>query len=124
MLRKSPAVMSLWMWMPCSSCSDSAPLFRKIANLGAPCLDSETWDLRAVLCLSRHIAMQAFHLVSIGLQQRLHLLRNHHRAMLAAGAAKRDAEIALAFLHVMRQQKQEQIMHFLNKFLGLGEFVD
>src|ERR1700683_1618652 len=49
---------------------------------------------------------------------------NHHGAMLTTGAAKRQSEVALAFVDVVRQQKQQQIRHAIEKFPRLREADD
>ena len=50
-----------------------------------------------------------------------HLFRDHDRAMLAAGTAEGDGQVALAFLNVVRQQIDEQLRDALDEFLGLGK---
>ena len=51
---------------------------------------------------ARHVAMRGFDAVAVPRQAAGDLLGNHHRAVLAAGAAERQREIALAFVNVVR----------------------
>ena len=56
-----------------------------------------------------------------GLRQALaKLVGDHHAAMMAAGAAERNGEIALAFLDVVRQQVDQQIGDTLDELLVCG----
>src|SRR4029077_11311866 len=54
--------------------------------------------------LLRHIPMHNLPPVSGFAQALAYFLGNHHRTVLAAGAAKTDGEIALAFVDVVGQQ--------------------
>src|SRR5690242_11034621 len=50
----------------------------------------------------RTVAVQSFYLVAGFAQALGHVLGDHHRPVLASGAAERDRQIALPFLHVVR----------------------
>src|SRR5690349_6598149 len=52
------------------------------------------------------------------------LAGDHHAAMMPAGAAERDGQIALAFLDIVRQQIDQQGGDALDEFLSLGERPD
>ncbi len=77
------------------------------------CAAVESPSGRLVSCaqafLLRHIPMHNLHAVSSFVQALADFLGDHHRTMLAAGAAKADGEIALAFVDVVRQQVNQQI---------------
>ena len=68
---------------------------------------------------SRHVSMHDLHPVSRFVQALADLLRDHDRTMLAAGAAKADGQIALAFVDVVRQEIDQKIGNPQNKFLRL-----
>ena len=53
--------------------------------------------------------MHNFQAVSGFVQALSYLIGDHHRTVLAAGAAETDGEIALAFVDVVRQQVNQQI---------------
>ncbi len=65
--------------------------------------------------------MNDLHRVSGFLQPLSHVFGNHHRAVLSTGASKTDRQIALAFMHVVRQQVDQQIGNAVDEFLGLRE---
>ncbi len=65
--------------------------------------------------------MHHFHAVSGFVQALAYLLGDHDRAVLPAGAAKADRQIALAFVDVVRQQVNQQIGDALNKLLASAE---
>ena len=52
------------------------------------------------------------------------LFRNHHRAMLAAGTTKRNRQVALSLVDVMRQQVHQQFRYPLNEFFCLRKRPD
>src|ERR1700691_5602836 len=65
--------------------------------------------------------MQCLHLVA-GFPQTLgHLLGHHDTAMLPAGAAEADSEIALSLLDIVRQKVQHEVGDSVQKFLSLRE---
>jgi len=49
------------------------------------------------------------------------LLGNHHRAVMAASAAERDSEIALAFPNIVRQEVDQQVGDALDELRRLRE---
>ena len=50
-----------------------------------------------------------------------HIFRNHHRTMLASGAAEGDCQITFAFVDVVRQKVNQQVGDALDKFVRLRE---
>src|SRR5450432_3078600 len=65
--------------------------------------------------------MHYFHPVSRLAQVFGHVFRNHDGAVLAAGAAESDRQIAFPFPNVVRQKVDQQIRDALNELLGLGK---
>ncbi len=65
------------------------------------------------------VAVDHLHPVSRLGQPFAHFFRNHHRAVLAAGAAEGDGQITLAFADVVRQQIDQQLGNALDEFFGL-----
>ena len=53
-----------------------------------------------------------------------HFLGDHDGAVLSAGAAKGDGEIALALVDVVRQEEEQQVGDASKEFLRLVEFAD
>src|SRR3954465_5397180 len=67
------------------------------------------------------IAVGDAYLVSGFLQVLSDVLRDHHRAMLSAGAAEADRQVALPFIHVMRQKIDQQLRDALDELARLGK---
>ncbi len=68
--------------------------------------------------------MYNLHSVARFLQPLGNIFRDHHRAVLAAGAAEGDGQVALAFVNVMRQKIDQQLRNPLDEFAGLREGAD
>src|ERR1700734_2244773 len=68
--------------------------------------------------------MGDFHAVSGLVQALADFLGDHHGAVLAAGAAKADGEIAFAFMDIVRQQVNKKIGNAADEFFGLGKRAD
>ena len=69
--------------------------------------------------LLRHIPVRDLDFVR-GLAQPLaYFFRDHHRAVLPAGAAEADGQIALPFADVVRQKVDQQVRDTADEFLGL-----
>src|SRR6187402_3504 len=78
----------------------------------------------ARLCLSGtlqagHIAVRDVCPIVMRSEAFFHLLRNGHRAMLASGAPEGDGKVALPFLHVVRQKKEQKLFYALQKLFRL-----
>src|ERR1035441_2873160 len=67
----------------------------------------------------RDIPMRRLHAKSRLRQALANLIRDHHRTMMAAGAAERDSQIALAFADVMRHQVDQQLRDAVDELHGL-----
>src|SRR5262249_2688654 len=71
-----------------------------------------------------NIAVNDFCRIAAFSQRFLNRFRHHHGAVLAAGAAERDGEIAFAFAHVVRNQIDQKAFHATEKFVGLRKGTD
>ena len=58
--------------------------------------------------LLRTVPMHDLHFVSRLPQPLVHILGDHHRAMLPPGASEADGQVALALANVVRQQLDQQ----------------
>ena len=68
--------------------------------------------------------MHDFHPVSCLVQPLSHFFCHHHRTVLAASAAKRNRQITLAFVNIVRQQINQQLGNAGNEFLRLRKRPD
>src|SRR5260370_36276017 len=68
--------------------------------------------------------MYNLHSVARFLQPLGNIFRDHHRAVLAAGAAEGDGQVTLAFVNVMGQKVDQQVGNTLDEFAGLREGAD
>ena len=57
-------------------------------------------------------------------QPLLHLFRNEHRAVLAAGTAERNCQVALTLANVVRNQVHQQVGDASDELAGLREGAD
>src|ERR1700683_2522363 len=57
--------------------------------------------------LFRAVAMHYFHLISGMTKFLAYVLGNHDRAVLSAGTAEGDRQIALTFVNIVRQQEEQ-----------------
>src|SRR5690242_7105033 len=74
--------------------------------------------------LFRAVPMGDFDFISRSCQLFLDLFGDHHRAVLPAGAAEADGQVALSFADVVRQQIDQQLADAGNKFPSLGKRAD
>src|ERR1700750_312484 len=72
---------------------------------------------------ARHVPVRALHSITGFGQALADLLRDHHRAMLAAGASKAYREVALSFLNVVGQQEEQQLGRLVKELLGLRKLA-
>src|SRR5580658_2972910 len=68
--------------------------------------------------------MHGFDAVAMPRQAAGDLFGNHHGAVLAASAAERQSEVALAFVDVVREQKEQQFGDPIEKLPGLRKTDD
>src|SRR5579885_1344502 len=91
-----------------------------------------TWARADCLAGGRRLATDSFLTVPVHnldpvprlAQQLAHVLGDHDRAMLPAGATEADGEVALPFAHVVGQKIDQQLRDAVDKLLGLGEGAD
>src|SRR5579872_5641200 len=69
--------------------------------------------------LPRAIPMQHFHPIPCLPKALTNIFGDHHRAMLPAGAAERDREIAFSFPNIVRQQVNQQLRNPLDELARL-----
>src|ERR1700733_11987272 len=74
--------------------------------------------------LPRAVAMHNLLLVSCPAQLLSHVFRDHHRAMLAAGATEADGQVALALANVVGEQLHQQFRDAADEFLCLRKRPD
>src|SRR5258708_37675019 len=55
-------------------------------------------------CLSWTVAVTDFHLITGRAEPLLDFFRDHHRAVLTSGTAEANRQVALALVHVVRNQ--------------------
>ena len=96
----------------------TASCYRFVVAEGAPLErgSRSVYHVRDYFGISR---CDNLHAVSGLVQALAYFLGDHHGTVLAAGAAKADREIALAFVDVVRQQVNQQIGNAEDEFLGL-----
>src|SRR5579872_2130576 len=95
-----------------------------MANAPVPLVSNHSRFKSNVSDLFGDVAMGFLNAIP-GLGQALaKLVGDHHAAMVSAGAAEGNSEIALPFLNVMRQEVDQEIGNTLDELLGLRERPD
>src|ERR1700679_3035731 len=71
-----------------------------------------------------HVAVGGLGAIACCRETLLQLFGNHYGAMLSAGAADADGEIAFAFVDVVRQKEGEHLGDLFKELAGLRELAD
>src|SRR6202034_87987 len=95
-------------------CRAGLTAFRIIRSHRIPFADSPS-------PLARDIPMQRLYLIACLLEATGYFFCHHHAAVLAAGTAEGDGQIALPFLNVVRKQVEHQLRYAIEKLPSLRE---
>src|SRR5512143_2475789 len=95
-----------------------------MANAPVPLVSSHSRFKSNVLNLFGDVAMRFLDAIAGLAQAFAQLVGDHHAAMVPAGAAEGNGEVALPFLNVVRQKIDQQVRDALDELLGLRKGPD